>query len=39
MDPALAPFLALLETDLATRPAEAVQPLPKGDMVVAKPTY
>ena len=27
-DPALAPFLALLEADLAARPAEAVQPLP-----------
>lgn len=29
-DPALAPFLALLETDLATRPAEAVRPLPEA---------
>ena len=28
-DPALAPFLALLEADLATRPAQAVRPLPK----------
>ncbi len=28
-DPALAPFLALLEADLAARPAEAVRPLPK----------
>ena len=27
-DPALAPFLALLEADLRTRPAEAVRPLP-----------
>ncbi len=27
-DPALAPFLALLEADLANRPAEAVRPLP-----------
>ena len=27
-DPALAPFLALLEQDLAARPAEAVRPLP-----------
>ena len=26
-DPALAPFLALLEADLAARPAKAVQPL------------
>ncbi len=26
-DPALAPFLALLEADLAARPAEAVRPL------------
>lgn len=26
-DPALAPFLALLEADLVARPAEAVQPL------------
>lgn len=26
-DPALAPFLALLEADLGARPAEAVQPL------------
>ena len=25
-DPALAPFLALLEADLATRPSEAVRP-------------
>ncbi len=29
-DPALAPFLALLEADLAARPAEAVRPLPKA---------
>jgi antitoxin PrlF len=29
-DPALAPFLALLEADLATRPAEAVRPLPEA---------
>lgn len=28
-DPALAPFLALLEADLASRPAEAVRPLPQ----------
>lgn len=28
-DPALAPFLALLEADLAVRPAQAVRPLPK----------
>ncbi len=28
-DPALAPFLALLEADLAARPAQAVRPLPK----------
>ena len=27
-DPALAPFLALLEADMASRPAEAVRPLP-----------
>ena len=27
-DPALAPFLALLEADLAAQPAVAVQPLP-----------
>jgi antitoxin PrlF len=27
-DPALAPFLALLEADLVARPAEAVRPLP-----------
>lgn len=26
-DPALAPFLALLEKDMATRPADAVRPL------------
>ena len=26
-DPALAPFLALLQADLTTRPAEAIQPL------------
>lgn len=26
-DPALAPFLALLEADLAARPAKAIQPL------------
>jgi antitoxin PrlF len=29
-DPALAPFLALLEADLAARPSEAVQPLPEA---------
>lgn len=29
-DPALAPFLALLEADLAVRPAEAVRPLPEA---------
>ena len=29
-DPALAPFLALLEADLAARPAEAVHPLPEA---------
>ena len=29
-DPALAPFLALLEADLAARPAEAVRPLPES---------
>lgn len=29
-DPALAPFLALLEADLAARPAEAVRPLSKA---------
>ena len=29
-DPALAPFLALLEADLAARPAEAVRPLPEA---------
>ena len=29
-DPALAPFLALLEGDLASRPAEAVRPLPEA---------
>ena len=29
-DPALAPFLALLEGDLAYRPAEAVRPLPEA---------
>lgn len=28
-DPALAPFLALLEADLAARPGEAVRPLPE----------
>ena len=28
-DPALAPFLALLEADLAARPAEAVRPIPE----------
>ena len=27
-DPALTPFLALLEADMASRPAEAVRPLP-----------
>lgn len=27
-DPALAPFLSLLEADLAARPAEAVRPFP-----------
>ncbi|RYJ04353.1 MAG: AbrB family transcriptional regulator [Acetobacteraceae bacterium] len=27
-DPALAPFLALLEADLTARPADAVRPLP-----------
>jgi antitoxin PrlF len=27
-DPALAPFLTLLEADLAARPADAVQPFP-----------
>lgn len=31
-DLALAPFLALLESDLASRPAEAVRPLPEGLM-------
>lgn len=30
VDPALAPFLALLEADLASRPAEAVRPLPEA---------
>lgn len=30
IDPALAPFLALLETDLVARPAEAVHPLTEG---------
>lgn len=29
-DPALAPFLTLLEADLATRPAEAVRPFPEA---------
>ena len=29
-DPALAPFLALLEADLAARPAEAVRPFPEA---------
>lgn len=29
-DPALAPFLALLEADLAARPADAVRPLPEA---------
>lgn len=29
-DPALAPFLVLLEADLAARPAEAVRPLPQA---------
>lgn len=29
MDPALAPFLALLAADLAARPTEAVRPLPE----------
>ena len=29
-DPALAPFLALLEADLASRPAGAVRPLPEA---------
>ena len=29
-DPALAPFLALLEADMASRPAEAVRPLPEA---------
>ncbi|QET91498.1 type II toxin-antitoxin system PrlF family antitoxin [Roseomonas mucosa] len=28
-DPALAPFLALLEADLATRPGEAIQAFPE----------
>lgn len=28
-DPALAPFLTLLEADLVARPAKAVQPLPE----------
>jgi antitoxin PrlF len=28
-DPALAPFLALLEADMASRPARAVRPLPE----------
>lgn len=28
-DPALTPFLALLEADLASRPAEAVRPIPE----------
>lgn len=27
-DPALAPFLALLDADLAARPADAMRPLP-----------
>ena len=31
-DPALAPFLALLEADMASRPAEAVRPLPKSSV-------
>ena len=30
IDPALAPFLALLETDMASRPAEAVRPFPEA---------
>jgi antitoxin PrlF len=30
VDPALTPFLALLEANMAARPAEAVQPLPKA---------
>ena len=29
-DPALAPFLTLLEGDVASRPAEAVRPLPEA---------
>ena len=29
-DPALAPFLALLEADLASRPDKAVRPLPEA---------
>ncbi len=29
-DPALAPFLALLEADMASRPAKAVRPLPEA---------
>ena len=29
-DPALAPFLALLEADLIARPADAVRPLPSA---------
>lgn len=28
-DPALAPFLALVEADMATRPTDAVRPLPE----------
>lgn len=31
-DPALAPFLALLESDLASRPAKAVRPFPESLM-------
>lgn len=30
VDPALAPFLALLEADLAARPGEAVRPFPEA---------
>jgi antitoxin PrlF len=29
-DPALEPFLALLEADVAARPADAIRPLPKA---------
>ena len=29
-DPALAPFLAMLEADLAARPAQAVRPFPEA---------